>query len=381
MKIRLLKILDATAGALLCWLGGWVLHVSRSRTDGMPRGGLSSLQVRRILVIRPGGMGDMILLQPMLHALRRSCPGALIDLVCERRNREIPELAGTSNDMLLYDAQPLRTLWLLLRRRYDLAIDTEQFHNFSAVMAWISGAPVRVGFKINPGRNPIYTHLVNYDLEGYEADEFMRLLAPLGVQEEAVVEGCLSGSGQQVRSAPPAGPGCGQVLIHIAPSTRYKYWAQEKVATLAKRLITGEVPGIPDPVVGLVGGHRDAALARRIAALAGQGERVKIMAGEFTLRETADLIARATLFIGGDSGLAHMAVALGTPTVVLFGPSDPLKWGVKSPNNAVVCRNLACAPCFIFGYHKRCRTIDCMGGITVDEVVLACSQVAAGQSR
>ncbi|MEI8352616.1 MAG: glycosyltransferase family 9 protein, partial [bacterium] len=140
------------------------------------------------------------------------------------------------------------------------------------------------------------------------------------------------------------------------------------------------------PVIGLVGGRKDAGLARRIAALAGQDGQVRVMAGELTLRETAELIGKAVLFIGGDSGLAHMAVALGAPTVVLFGPSDPLKWGVKGRQNAVVCKGLACSPCFIFGYHKRCHTIACMAGITVDEVVLACSKViapaaAAGPSR
>lgn len=387
MRIRLLKILDATAGALLCWLGGWALHLSRSRTDGGPRASLSGLAVRRILVIRPGGMGDMILLQPMLKVLRRTYPGAFIDLVCERRNRDIPELAGASVETLLYDIQPLRTIRLLLRRRYDLAIDTEQFHNFSAVMAWVSGAPVRIGFKINPGRNPIYTHLVNYDLEGYEAGEFMRLLAPLGIHEKAVVEGCLA---VDVRSTPSPGPlagvRSGLILLHIGTSTRYKRWEMEKTGALVKQLITGPLAGISNPVVGLVGGRKDAGLARRIAALADQGDRVRIMAGELPLRETAALIAKSTLFIGGDSGLAHMAVALGTPTVVLFGPSDPLKWGVSSPHNAVVCKDLACAPCFIFGYHKRCHTIACMAGITVDEVVSACSKVsasatAAGQSR
>ena len=381
MRIRLLKIFDATAGALLCWVGGLALHLVRRRADGVPTPGMAGIEVRRILVIRPGGMGDMILLQPALKALRRHYPSALIDLVCERRNREIPELAGASVETLLYDVQPFRTLRLLIGRRYDLVIDTEQFHNFSAVMAWVSGAPVRIGFKINPGRNPIYTHLVNYDLEGYEAGEFMRLLAPLGIREEVVVAGCLAGDDPSRRRHPDSAGHSALVLLHIGASTRYKHWALENMAALVRRLITESSAGMSKPVIGLVGGRKDADLARRIAALAGEDGQVRVMAGELTLGETAELIGKAVLFIGGDSGLAHLAVALGTPTVVLFGPSDPLKWGVRSPRNAVVCKGLACSPCFIFGYHKRCHTIACMGGITVDEVVLACSKVIAGPAR
>ncbi|MEI6516581.1 MAG: glycosyltransferase family 9 protein, partial [bacterium] len=121
----------------------------------------------------------------------------------------------------------------------------------------------------------------------------------------------------------------------------------------------------------LVGGKQDRDEARTIARQAGV-EGVRVLAGDLTIRETASLIAQAGLFIGGDSGLAHLAVALGTPTVVLFGPSDHRKWGVEGPRNAIVRRDLACSPCFIFGYHKFCHSISCMTGITVMEVLAAC---------
>jgi ADP-heptose:LPS heptosyltransferase len=164
MNVWVLKFLDATVGGLLCWFGGYWLHWGR-RESGVSLPGVPA-DIRRILVIRPGGMGDMVLLLPMLKALRQHYPVAAIDLVCETRNREIPGLAGDPAELLLYDAHPLQTLVRLIRRRYDLTIDTEQFHYFSAVMTWFSGAPVRIGFKINPGRNPLYTHLINSDLTG-----------------------------------------------------------------------------------------------------------------------------------------------------------------------------------------------------------------------
>jgi len=354
MNVRLIKILDATVGGLLCWVGGHWLHWVRRAAA------TESASIRRILVVRPGGMGDMILLLPMLKHLRQRYPDAEIDLVCEQRNREIPGLAGESAKLLLYDAHPLRTMLRLLRRQYDLAVDTEQFHNFSAVMTWFSGAPVRIGFKINPGRNPLYTHLVNYDLAGYEADEFIRLLAPLGTTGKAVVEGCLKA---------PVTEGERLILIHVGASTRYKHWAPEKFAELAKRLTS--LPGTRSFSVGLVGNRKDKALAETIAGISGLGERVKVLAGEMTLSQTAGLIGRAELFIGGDSGLAHLAVALAVPTVVLFGPSDPMKWGARGSRHAVVRKDLACSPCFIFGYHKLCHSIACMGGITVDDVLAA----------
>ncbi len=363
MRVRLLKILDATAGFFLCWATGYCLHLfRRQEAPAVVRSG----EVRRILVIRPGGMGDMILLQPMLKSLRQHYPAAEIDLICEKRNQAIPALAGESGWVLLYDAHPFSFFQKLRRGGYDIAIDSEQFHYFSALMAILSRAPVRIGFKINPGRNTLYTHLVNYDLEGYEAGEFMRLLAPLGIKDEAVVKGCLSLPGRaDVRSR--------AVVIHVGGSSRYKQWETGKFVDLVKRL--AGAGGDAGGSIILVGGRREAGVAGEIVRQAGLGDRVRVMAGSLTIPQTADLIGEASLFIGGDSGLAHLAVAVGTPTVVLFGPSDHKKWGVSGQGNVVVRTELPCAPCFIFGYHKFCHSIACMSGITVEHVMTAVSQV------
>lgn len=362
MRVRLLKILDVTVGFFLCWTTGYVLHLLRRNGPGGGPGMPRPDAIRRILVIRPGGMGDMILLQPMLKSLRQHCPQAGIDLVCEKRNRDIPALAGESGRVILYDAHPFGFLGKLRREHYDVVIDTEQFHYFSAIMAILSRAPVRIGFKINPGRNTLYTHLVNYDLEGYEAGEFMRLLAPLGIKDEAVVKGCLALPGRpQGRSK--------AVVIHVGASTRYKHWETGKFVDLVKRL-AGTGGAARGPII-LVGGRREARVAEEIARQAGLGDRVKVMAGSLTVPQTADLIGSASLFIGGDSGLSHLAAALGTPTVVLFGPSDHKKWGASGQGNVVVRTELPCAPCFIFGYHKFCHSIACMSGISVEHVMTA----------
>lgn len=355
MRVRLLKILDATAGFFLCWATGYCLHLFRRQE--VPAAARTQ-EVRRILVIRPGGMGDMILLQPMLKSLRQHYPAAEIDLVCEKRNQEIPALAGVSVRVLLYDVHPFQVIGELRRRRYDVAIDTEQFHYFSAVMAILSRAAIRIGFKISPGRNTLYTHLVNYDLEGYEAGEFMRLLTPLGIQDQAVVQGSLTVLGGGLVQSQ-------SIIVHVGASSRYKHWSFGNFVEMLKRLSASAVTGD----IILAGGGGEKRLAEGIARDSGLGNRVKVLAGQLTIQQTAELIGHATLFIGGDSGLAHLAVALGTPTVVMFGPSDHKKWGVDSPGHAVVRKPLACAPCSIFGYHKFCHSIECMAQITVDDVL------------
>jgi ADP-heptose:LPS heptosyltransferase len=168
LRTECLKFADAAVGASLCRILGRVTFwTSRAEPPHVP-----PAEIRRILVIRPGGMGDMLLLLPVIRALRGRFPQAEVELVCEQRNFPVLRVAGMDNRSLRYDARPLAVLWRLAVRRYDVVIDTEQFHHFSAVLAWLSRARMRVGFKINPRRNPLYTHLVNYAPDGPEGSQF-----------------------------------------------------------------------------------------------------------------------------------------------------------------------------------------------------------------
>ena len=363
MKVFLFKLIDATVGAASCWLVGRLRHLLRLDPSVPP--GPAARPVRRVLVIRPGGLGDMVLLLPTLRVLRERFPEAAVDVVCESRNAAVLRLAGLADRIWCYDSAPLALLFGLKRARYDVALDSEQFHHISALMALLSRAPIRIGFKINPGRNPLYTHLITYDLEGWEAAQFMRLLAPLGVAGVVpVVEGSLRVEG--------AGSTSGSIVVHAGATTRYKRWDRMRWAELVRRLAAQS----RKPIV-LVGGPSDRMTAAWIAAHAGVP--VENTAGCLSLRETAATLASAALYVGGDSGLAHLAVALDTPTVVLFGPSDNRKWGAHGPRHAVVRCDLACAPCAIFGYHKLCHSIACMDGITVAQVAEACRVGTAGR--
>ena len=376
MSIRLLKILDATIGLFLCWAGGLWLYILRRETAAIEfRPG----DIKRVLVIRPGGMGDMVLLQPMLKRLHEKYPEALIDFVCERRNEEILKLSSFPVNVFTYDSKPIRLLRRLWSGGYDVAIDSEQFHYFSAVMAILSRAPIRIGYKINPGRNPSYTHLITYDLEGYEADEFMKLLGPFGeASNHAVVSGCLAvpdvSLPDEFRSLPVRRQdGAAKlIVIHVGASTRYKMWSPSNFVGLVKGL-----NGNPANMIGLVGGREDRALASRVVEQCGMPGRVIIMSGRLTISQTAKIISQAALFVGGDSGLAHLASAYDVPTVVIFGPSDAGKWCRESDAVVPVRKAMACSPCFIFGYHKYCRTIACMAQVGVDEVLEACRKVTS----
>jgi ADP-heptose:LPS heptosyltransferase len=370
LRTRMMKLADATLGAGLCALLGLIDYLRDGTNDARPPGA-----IERILVIRPGGVGDMILLQPVLQILHRRYPEALVDLVSEKRNADILRLSGEATP-LLYDRNPVAFLASLLRRRYDVAVDTEQFHNFSAVFAYLSGAPCRIGFKINPRRNPLYTHLVTYALDGAEAEQFLRLLAPLGVDTAGVqVAGSMADTGARLPHplADELNAYCGGrrlAVLHAGASTPYKHWDAERFASLAERLERN-----CEMAVVLIGSKTDGGQVRRVLAARRSPRPWLSLAGRTGLMETGALLQRAALFVGGDSGLAHLAVAVDTPTVVLFGPSDRRKWGHCGTGHAVVSNERPCAPCAMFGYHKPCRTIACMQSIDVEQVASACLRV------
>ena len=376
-RTTLLKAADATLGDVSCRL---LARLRRRAVADNPPAPVRTGGLRRVLVIRPGGVGDMIVLLPVLDALRRHLPGGTVDLVCEQRNLPVLDLYGMGDRALTYDRHPARFLRRLRRAEYDAVIDTEQFHHFSAVFGFLSGAPIRVGFKLNPVRNPLYTHLVGYSPDAPEGRQFMRLLLPLGL---SAPEYRLSGILADRAPALPDGPaadlqsttgGQGYVVIHAGSSTPFKLWPEERYAALGEALHRSHGPAIV-----LVGGRADARSARALAGSLGRsGCPVISLAGRLDLEATAAVIGGARLFVGGDSGLGHLAVALGGRTVVLFGPSDPVKWGHDAERHAVVHENLPCAPCFMFGYHKPCATRACMRQIGTETVLAACERVLQG---
>ncbi len=130
----------------------------------------------QILVIRPGGIGDAVLLLPALAEIRNYCPNAHIDILCEKRNQGVFHLSGDINRIYLYDSG-----WGLLkclRNSYDAVIDTEQWHRLSAIIAYLTGAHMRVGFNTNE-RGELFTHQVPYGHDDYEGLSFFNLIAPV----------------------------------------------------------------------------------------------------------------------------------------------------------------------------------------------------------
>lgn len=312
-----------------------------------------------VLVIRPGGIGDAVLLVPVVSALRRCFPQVSIDMLAERRNSGVFALCPGIRSVRCYDI-PSEFLHAF-GHRYDVVIDTEQWHRLSAVVARVIRADTRIGFATNERRR-LFTHPTPYEQDEYEADCFRSLLSPLECDgEEWGDVPFLEVAGPDAETAARLLVPLGErpfVAVFPGASIVERRWGADRFGELADRLRKGKIAAV---IVGSAGDRYDADSIEQSGALN--------LAGKTTLAETAAIIARSSLLVSGDSGILHIAVGLGIPTVSLFGPGRARKWAPRGANHIVINRNLPCSPCTTFGYTPKCPiNARCMAEISVDEV-------------
>jgi lipopolysaccharide heptosyltransferase II len=349
VNIKLIKSLDAVIGSIAASL----LPSPESRELTYP--------ISSILLIRPGGIGDAVLLAPAIHALRKTYPDIHITVLAERRNSGVFALIPGIDKLLFYDRP--RELLQALRCRYDVVIDTEQWHRLSAVVARCASAHVRIGFATNQ-RKRMFTHTVAYSHDDYEALSFAHLLEPLAIECSSVhqVAPFLSVPRAAVLKASELLQSMEQrpfVVIFPGASISERQWGWERFRSVADRL--------SDHGFGIVvlGGKEDRAQAEMIT----HGRSWLNLAGLTSLQGTAAVIQKSALLVSGDSGVLHIAVGLGIPTVSLFGPGRSKKWAPQGVNHIVLNKEIDCSPCTTFGTTPACPTnAQCLRDIGVDEV-------------
>ena len=350
MKATLLKRLDALAGSLL------------TRLFWRPRGAQVDVPPESVLFIRPGGIGDAVLLIPALRVLQTAYPGCRIDILAEKRNAAAFILCPGINRVHRYDSPS--GLAAVLCGGYDVVVDTEQWYRLSAIIARSVRAPRSIGFAVNE-RKRLFTHPVSYSQEEYEAYSFFRLLRPLGIdppKELPIPFLALPAAAVHVARKLLA-PLHGKPFVAMFPgaSIPEKEWGPDNFRGVASALAEAGI------AVVLVGGKDSRGAGDRIA----EGGVALNLAGKGSLPESSALIGEARVLVSGDSGLLHIAAGLGTSTVSIFGPSDPGKWSPKGERHQAFGSSLPCAPCSRFGTVTPCTAESHCMGATVSQVAAA----------
>ncbi|WP_239027000.1 glycosyltransferase family 9 protein [Geomonas oryzisoli] len=328
-----MKRIDALTGPLLVRL-----FPRRKKADNNVAPGSA-------LIIRPGGIGDAVLLIPTLRALQAAYPACRIEILAENRNAAAFEFCPGLHAVHRYD-EPAE-LRAVLKRRYDLVIDTEQWYRLSALVSRLVRARRSIGFATNERRR-LFSDAVPYDLKEYEPFSFFRLLAPLGIQAPAdlAVPFLELPAAARERAAQLLARLGGRPFVAIFPgaSVPRKEWGGVKYRQLAASLV------LAGCAVVVLGGKEDEDVADAICRATGGVN----LAGVTTLTESAAVIEATMALVTGDSGLLHIAAGLGTATVSLFGPSDPAKWAPKGERHRVLASTFPCAPCAKWGTIPAC---------------------------
>jgi ADP-heptose:LPS heptosyltransferase len=343
---------------------------------------------RRALILKPCCIGDVLMATPLARAIHARWPDVALDWAVDAHSR--PVLEGNPHLTELVDASGcirgdlrlrdwLRTARTLRRRKYDTVFVPDR-SPLLTLLARVSGAPTRVGLasgwrgwahtvraKTSPedARHESAIYLALAAAAGIETgagdlrpvfrpsaeDErtAAAALAQVGLALDADSE--LSGSSRSSAVASAAAPASSsrvRIVLHPGggenPGTHMpsKRWPAERFGALAARLTRGDAMRDHKPAdVLVVGGPGDRALAAQVVATAagvdaGQASvagssaaagRVIDLAGRLSLGATAALIATADAYVGNDSGVAHLAAAVGTPVVVLFGPTSAARYG------------------------------------------------------
>jgi ADP-heptose:LPS heptosyltransferase len=360
------------------------------------RARVSTEPPRHVLLLRLERIGDLLMALPAIAAVRRLAPAAAIDLVVGSWNASLAAMVPGVSRVLTADAPWLAregtadSAFVLARHAggwrpggYDLAINFEGDIRSHALMA-LAGARRRAGFDFGGG-GPLLTHRVRFDERRHVSANLVRLAAEVfsadadALEREYMSEGSggrpVLAINETLRTrvtrlvenypAPLVG-------VHVSGGREIKQWPPERFAEVASRLIhdTGGT-------IVLTGSSADRAQVRSVAERLPAGHVVDA-AGTLDLPHLSALLERLTILVTGDTGPMHLAEAVGTPVVAIFGPSDPERYGPRLASSRTVRIDLPCSPCNrIRRPPVRCvgHTPDCLIGVEEEAVARAATEV------
>jgi len=329
----------------------------------------------RIVIVRLSAIGDVIHGLPVLNALRERFPEAMLAWVVEKRAAELlgghqalDELIALPRGWLKSSRFVGRLRGRLRALKPDVAIDLQGLTK-SAVVGWLSGSTRRIGFGDSNGRELsrwFYTEKVK-TTSRHVIDCYLELLRPLGIESPAVRFDVPEREPDRIAAEEvirQAGWGHGFCVINPGAGWPSKRWPPDRYARVARHL--GKVWGLPAMVVWA--GDQGRAWADQIVAGSDGSAQ---LARPMRLAELAALSRRARLYVGSDSGPLHLAAAVGTSCVGLYGPWPAERHGPYGPRHAAIQKMV----CEGSTRQRRNASGKFMEAIDVESVCEACDRI------
>ncbi|MDP8299345.1 MAG: glycosyltransferase family 9 protein [Candidatus Tantalella remota] len=352
-------------------------------------------EVRKILIIQLNSIGDVLMTTPAIRSLKNSFPGAEIDIVTRphavtllRDNPDINRVLGCSDrfwrsiftDVRSYGTS-LAALRELKKTRYDICIDLGGTPG-SIVCALILGSNGTYGPERSL-RSGVFRYRTAWFYGTIEQKEehilrrYLEITSALGgadveeeeklyIASESRVAGDKFLEENNLKEKPFA-------VMHAGAKWPPKRWPKERFAELISRLFSDLA--LVTVLVGTASERSSLEAIRDESGVSGT-----ILAVDMPLQVTGSIISGADVFIGNDSGPAHMAASVGTPLVVLFGPTDPQTCAPFSKNKVILHDKISCWPCILYFRRDRCQMGEniCLKELSSENVFNKVEEVITG---
>lgn len=315
-------------------------------------------KVKKLLLIKPSSLGDIIHSLAFLNAVKESFPNIKIHWIVSKEFEDILSEHPLIDRIIVINKNKWKSLKniaftvkelfnlskQLKNEKYDIAVDLQGLLR-SGIITWLSGADLKVGFKEARELSHIfYNKKISAPLNQHAVLRYLEIAKQLGCSTNSIKFPLTEGK-------EPAWLGNFQNFIVIIPSTRWqsKNWPIPYFVELIKML--------PYKAV-IVGSKQDVAEALKIEEYT-NGKATSV-AGKTSLKELIAVFKKSLFVVTADTGTMHLAVACGKKVVALFGPTDPLRTGPFGNEHIVIKSEERCSPCF----RKFCEEQKCMKNIT-----------------
>ena len=341
----------------------------------------NDLQLNRILIARTDRIGDVLLSTPVIKALRHKYPQAYISMMVAPYAKDIIEGNSYLDEVIIYDKDGKHKSWLrslkfasrLKKKKFDLAVilhPTNRVH----LLAFLAGIPKRLGYNRKLGfllnekkehkKQEGLMHEAEYNLEllkdgplRIKSSERIQLFMPIKPESEEWVDDLFEKFGISQSDK----------LLGLNPgaSCPSKLWPLERFAEVALKLTKQH-----NLKILVLAGPKDILLADKIALYQGLKGKVINFAGKTSISQLASILKRCALFISNDSGPVHIASALGTPVISIFGRNQPglspKRWGPLGKRDRYLHKEIGCIQCLA---HNCQKEFACLKAISIEDVL------------
>ena len=322
--------------------------------------------IQNILIIRPGALGDLVVTLPTFEAIRKYFKDARIDIMGYSSFLEIVKDRFYADTISRFDQADIAPLF------------TNNSNVPASLINKLSNMDLIISFVADKERGLVENlkaagarHVIHYEpfpSEGEDIhviDHFLKCLDLLGVHHSNKVPKIFLRNedvllGEKFLNERVVDPKKLLVAMHPGSGGRQKCWPLDRYAELIlwlRKEINAQIL--------LISGPADTGV---VDALRGKVGDNFILVDQLPLPILAAIIKRSNLFVGNDSGITHLAAAVGTPTITIFGPTDPRMWGPRGEQVKILYKKSPCSPCS-FDTRRNCFSQICLEGVTVEDVI------------